>query len=171
MTKYILFCLAVMLPAASPGAEWLDGRVVAVVDGDTLSVDVPGRGYLQVRLAWADAPDRLQDHGEAARASLGALAAGQSVRLEGLGTVKGQWFATVWALAPGAPCRNAECPKTLDLGLAQIARGMAWHDRRSLGQLPQALGQYEQAEFQAKIRRTGLWAGKNPTPPWDWRGR
>lgn len=166
-----MFCLSLLLPLVATCGESQEGRVFAIVDGDTLNVDVPGKGHLQVSLAWADAPDRLQDHGEASRASLGAMAGGQTVRLEGLVSTKGQWFATVWAVAPGTPCRNADCPKTLDLGLAQITRGLAWHDRRSLGQLPQALGQYEQAEFQAKIRRIGLWAGKNPTPPWDWRGR
>jgi endonuclease YncB( thermonuclease family) len=171
MTKCILFCLSLLMPLAATCSESADGRVVAVIDGDTLTVDVSGKGHLQVRLAWADAPDRLQDHGEAARASLGAMAGGQAVRLEGLASTKGQWFATIWAVAPGAPCANANCPKTLDLGLAQITRGLAWHERRALGQSPQALGQYEQAEFQAKIRRIGLWAGKNPTPPWDWRGR
>ena len=35
----------------------------------------------------------------------------------------------------------------------------------------QSLSAAEQAEFQAKIRRRGLWAGKNPVPPWDWRPR
>ena len=26
-------------------------------------------------------------------------------------------------------------------------------------------------EFEAKVRRTGLWADRNPTPPWDWQPR
>ena len=79
--------------------------------------------------------------------------------------------ATVWVTPQEIPCRSEDCPKTLDLGHAQITRGMAWHDRRSLGQPAQAFGQYEHAEFEAKVRRIGLWAAKNPTPPWDWRPR
>ena len=105
------------------------------------------------------------------RASLNAMAAGQAVRLENLTESNGRWQATVWGASADSPCRGIDCRKTLDLGLAQLARGMAWHDRRAAGQAPQALGQYEHAEFEAKIRRIGLWAGKNPAPPWRWQGR
>ena len=157
--------------ASVAAAETLEGHVTGIVDGDTLMVDVPNRGQLRVRLAWIDAPDRLQEHGEASRSGLNALAAGQGVRVETVAEAKGLQVAVVWVKAPDAPCRDAGCPKTLDLGLAQVARGLAWHDRRPLGQSPQAKGQYEHAEFEAKIRRVGLWSGKNPTPPWDWRGR
>lgn len=166
-----VLCSCLMACALAVQAETLEGLVAGVVDGDTLMVDVPNRGQLRVRLAWIDAPDRLQEHGEASRSGLNALAAGQSVRMETVVEEKGQQVAVVWVRAPDAPCRDAGCPKTLDLGMAQVARGMAWHDRRSLGQSPQARGQYEHAEFEAKIRRVGLWRGKNPTPPWDWRGR
>ena len=171
MIRRAALAFAVALSGGVSHAETLAGNVSEVLDGDTLRMEVTGRGSLLVRLAWIDAPDRLQEHGEPSRASLNALAAGQAVRAETVGEVKGQQVAVVWARAPDAPCRDAGCPKTLDLGMAQVARGMAWHDRRSLGQSPQSLGQYEHAEFEAKIRRIGLWRGKNPTPPWDWRGR
>lgn len=171
MIKQFLFLPFLIMPLLAVCSESLDGQVAAIVDGDTLMVDIPARGQLRLRLAWIDAPDRLQEHGETSRASLSALASGQPARVELIGEAKGLWQAMVWVSSPDAPCRNAACPKTLDLGLAQIVRGMAWHDRRSLGQPPQSLGQYEQAEFQAKIHRKGLWAGKNPAPPWDWRRR
>lgn len=158
------------LCAGPAAAETLTGRVVDIIDGDTLRVDVAGRGALIVRLAWIDAPDRLQEHGEAARGSLNALAAQRPVRLETFGGAnKGTLRAMAW-VAPES-CRGDDCPTTLDLGQAQVAHGMAWHDRRMLGQPMQSFGDYEQSEFQAKIRRRGLWSAKNPVPPWDWRGR
>ena len=152
-------------------AETREGFVVSVESGDTLVIEDAARRRLQVSLAWIRAPDRLQDHGEAARSSLNAMAAGQAVRLENLTESNGRWQATVWGASADSPCRSIDCRKTLDLGLAQLTRGMAWHDRRASGQAPQALGQYEHAEFEAKIRRIGLWTGKNPVPPWHWRGR
>lgn len=169
------FALALCFAAATTAgaapelrAETVDGRVAAVVSGDTLQVDVPGRGQWRVRLAWIAAPARLQEHGEAARSSLGALAFGRPVRLENPRAVGNEWQARVWAAPPLARCGNADCPPTLDLGLAQLEAGMAWHDRRE-GRQP-ALADYQQAEFAAKISRRGLWAGKNPLPPWQWRG-
>lgn len=155
----------------SAAAEALAGHVTEVVDGDTLRVALARRGQAIVRLAWIDAPNRLQEHGEAARASLMALSLQKAVRLDVVGETQGTLRATVWVTPQEIPCRSDDCPKTLDLGHVQIARGMAWHDRRSLGQPAQAFGQYEHAEFEAKLRRIGLWAAKNPTPPWDWRPR
>lgn len=152
-------------------AETLLGRVSEVIDGDTLRVEVAGHGAVLVRLAWIDAPDRLQEHGEVARGSLNALAAQRMLRLETVGGGKGQLRARAWVAPQEGGCGGDDCPQTLDLGQAQLARGMAWHDRRLLGQPMQSFGDYEQSEFQAKVRRRGLWAAKNPTPPWDWRGR
>lgn len=168
MNRCLLLLLCLLAGIAR--AETLGGRVDAVVDGDTLRVDVPGRGQWQVRLAWVDAPARLQEHGEAARSSLGALAFGRAVLLENPQQSGSEWRAVVRVAPPGVPCGNADCPPTLDLGLAQVERGMAWHDRRSSGQPAAAQAAYQQAEFTAKIRRLGLWSGKNPLPPWEWRG-
>ncbi len=166
----MLAALALLLAAGTAPAATVDGRVSAIVSGDTLQVDIPGRGQWRVRLAWVAAPARLQAFGEAARSGLGALAAGRAVRLEDLRDAGGEWTARVWAAPPLARCGNADCPPTLDLGLAQVERGLAWHDRRQPGQPPALAADYQQAEFAAKIRRLGLWAGKNPLPPWEWRG-
>lgn len=168
-TKKLLGTLVLLLAAGMAPAETVDGYVTAIVSGDTLQVDVPGRGQWRVRLAWVAAPARLQEFGEAARSGLGALAAGRAVRLENPRAAGGEWMARVWAAPPLTRCGKADCPPTLDLGLAQIERGMAWHDPRESGP-PPAMADYRQAEFAAKIRRLGLWAGKNPLPPWEWRG-
>lgn len=167
----VLPWLAVVACSAA-SADTLNGRVVEVIDGDTVRVETPGHGAVLVRLAWIDAPDRLQPHGEAARSALNALVGQRPVRLETVGDGRGpQWRATLWATPPEIPCRSDDCPKTLDVGHALIQQGHAWHDRRRLGQAMPAFSQYEQAEFEAKLRRRGLWAEKNPQPPWDWRPR
>lgn len=163
------FLLLALTLVASAGAraEMLAGRLLAVLDGDTLTVELPTRGPTQLQLAWVDAPDREQPGGEAARASLEALSFGQAVQIDLVGEKDGRLRAVVYAVAAGASCSVPDCPQATDLGLAQLVRGMAWHDRRALGQPAQSLRQYEQAEFNAKIRRRGLWAAKNPLPPWD----
>lgn len=163
LAGFLFFGALTGLQAAS-----FEGRVAAIVSGDTLRVDVPGQGQWRVRLVGIAAPERLQEHGEAARSSLGALAAGRLVRIDNPRAAGGDWVAQVRVAPPGGRCGNAECPPTLDLGRAQLALGMAWHDRRDTAQ--PALADYQQAEFEAKIRRLGLWAGKNPQPPWEWRG-
>lgn len=170
----LLLALAVLPAAADPlspqsSPPQLAGFVVAVTDGDTLLVDIEGGGRRQFRLAWVDAPDIRQTHGEMSRASLTALAAARPAIVEPVGEGKRGVQAVIRVTPPELRCPTGDCPKTLDLGHAQLSRGMAWHDRRTLGQPAQALGKYERAEFEAKVRRIGLWADRNPAPPWDWR--
>jgi endonuclease YncB( thermonuclease family) len=59
-----------------------------------------------------------------------------------------------------------------DANEAQVAAGMAWWYRDyAREQTTQQQANYEAAEFNAKIRRLGLWADKNPVPPWEFRRR
>lgn len=47
---------------------------------------------------------------------------------------------------------------------------MAWWHRQYVSeQTTQQRAEYEQAEFNAKIRLLRLCNSKNPLPPWDWR--
>lgn len=60
----------------------------------------------------------------------------------------------------------------VDANLEQVKAGMAWHYKQYANeQSPRDREDYEIAEFNAKMRRLGLWADKNPIPPWDWRQR
>jgi len=147
--------------ACLPGtalAETISGRVSAIVDGDTLTlVDAQHRQH-QIRLAAIDAPERLQAFGEQSRSHLAALAFNQPAsaschRRDSQGR---------------AICRVTVAQR--DLGLEQIRAGMAWWYWQDSQILPISARQdYEHAEFQAKIRRFGLWNSKNPVPPWEWR--
>lgn len=110
--------------------------------------------------------------GERARQYLGALVFGKEAKVvwikhDRYGCIVGQ----VWVEAPDAPCRGkADCPKTLDVGLSRIQAGLAWWYRQYANeQAVEYRSRHEQAEFEAKIRRAGLWAEKNPTPPWERR--
>jgi len=67
-------------------------------------------------------------------------------------------------------CRATRCPKTLDAGLAQLTVGLAWWYRKySKDQSPEDAGRYEFAEQEARAKRAGLWADRQPVPPWGWR--
>ena len=62
-------------------------------------------------------------------------------------------------------------PETLDAGMAQLAAGLAWRDQGSGEEQPaEDRDRYEHAEFEAKIRRSGLWSERNPVPPRNRRG-
>ncbi|MGB7988878.1 MAG: thermonuclease family protein [Candidatus Methylophosphatis roskildensis] len=59
---------------------------------------------------------------------------------------------------------------TLDTGLAQVTRGLAWWYRNcAMEQTPEGRGRYESVQTEAKSKRMGLWNDRNPVPPWEWR--
>lgn len=154
-------------------AQTIVGRVGAIVDGDTLEIHSPQRPPLQVHLLGIAAPARLQAFGEPARTRLAALVFNREVEVIGARPdARGRVTGKVMASDPN--CNVAACPKIHDVGLMQLMSGLAWLDRRNAdagGLAPQVLDDYTAAELNAKLRRLGLWAGKNPVPPWQWHGR
>lgn len=154
-----LLLLAALGVSATPAAaENFTGRVVAVDSGDALALS-DAKGILhRLRLSGIDAPDRLQPFGGPASAALSARALNRQATAD----CRDRSFETrpVCVVRVGGE----------DLGLAQVRDGMAWWDTRHATEQSNAeRNAYSQAEFNAKVRRLGLWAAKNPTPPWDWR--
>jgi len=148
--------LLICLHTAS--ADTLNGVVTGITDGDTLTLLDEQKQQHKIRFAGIDAPEKVQPFGSKSQANLGLLAFQKQV--------------------------TAECPKRdrygrelckvfvdgKDIGLQQIADGMAWwFVKYANEQAPEDRIAYEQAESMAKLRRLGLWADTNPTPPWDWR--
>jgi len=69
-----------------------------------------------------------------------------------------------------ADCKASDCPKTLDVGMALLTLGLAWHYKQYANEQPvEERGQYSFAEEEARSKRVGLWRDNEPTPPWEWR--
>jgi endonuclease YncB( thermonuclease family) len=57
-----------------------------------------------------------------------------------------------------------------DVGLAQVAGGMAWHYRQyERDQAGEDRWRYAEAQDEARAARRGLWQDARPVPPWDFR--
>jgi len=73
-------------------------------------------------------------------------------------------------LVANPTCKISHCPRTLDVSLAQVTVGLAWHykhyQREQTGEDREL---YDQAEKDARQRKVGLWGDPEPIPPWDWR--
>lgn len=166
--QFICACLAACLSAACQ-AEVFEARVVGITDGDTITVVDTANQQFKIRLTGIDAPERGQDYGDKSKANLSAVVFGRDVEVEWAkrdryGRIVGKVIATEGS------CNNPTCPKTRDAGLYQVATGFAWWYRDyAKEQAPEDRGLYEQAEFNAKIRRFGLWSGTNPMAPWEYR--
>lgn len=130
----------------------LVGTVVAVADGDTLTVLVD-RHQVKVRLAEIDAPESHQAFGRVSRQSLADICHLRDAIVTQRDRDRyGRIVAQVTCAGVDA---NAE----------QVKRGMAWVYRRYAPE-NSPLYALEQA---ARDSHTGLWADSSPVPPWDFR--
>jgi endonuclease YncB( thermonuclease family) len=144
--------------ASAAQAELLTGKIVSITDGDTLTLLDASNQQHKIRIAGIDSPEKAQDFGQKAKSNLGALAFDQPATAECRKRDRYQREICVVKVAG------------LDVGLEQVRAGMAWWYRQYISdQSPNERADYEQAEFNAKIHRLGLWNSRNPTPPWDWR--
>jgi endonuclease YncB( thermonuclease family) len=70
------------LVCAGAAADTMSGRVVRVVDGDTLVLLVAGHEQERIRLAGIDCPERKQAFGTRAKQALTRRVAGKEVTIE-----------------------------------------------------------------------------------------
>src|SRR5688572_19620077 len=74
------WALFVLLLGALPAiAETIGGRVVAITDGDTITIVDGANRQHKIRLAGIDAPERRQPFYEASKQNLARLAHGKQV--------------------------------------------------------------------------------------------
>ncbi len=141
--------------------------MVHVSDGDTLTVLDEQDQQHKVRLAGIDAPERGQPFGKRAAAELTNLAKNKRVIVDWTKTDRyRRIIGVVWV----APADCSICKPTLDVGLALIGDGLAWHYRTyERDQTNEDRRDYRQAETGARARHAGLWTDTDPTPPWNWR--
>ncbi len=155
--------IILMITFSSPAhvhADILNGQVVMVTDGDTLTVqDDQGRKH-RIRLAGIDAPEMSQPYGFRSHNNLRSLVAGRFVMVE---YEKRDRYKRIVGkvLVDG-----------LDVCLEQVKAGMAWHYKfyqREQSQQDRRL--YTDHENDAQLNLLGLWADPEPMPPWEWRRR
>ena len=139
-------------------AKTIEGLVVGVADGDTITVLDQQKNTYKIRLQGIDAPEKKQAFGEKSKQSLHDLVHGKQVRIEydkedKYGRIVGKITLD-----------------ELDICLQQLVLGMAWHYKKY--QNEQSVADrvvYNDAELKSKSLKLGLWADETPTPPWEFR--
>lgn len=153
MRRLLLFAILCCVFPNALLAE-LSGRVVAVHDGDSLTLQAQ-RNRIRIRLDGIDAPELDQPFGKKARRSLARICAGKEATVDDRG--KDEQGRIVGSVVCAGVDANAE----------QVRHGMAWV---FLTYLPLGSPLYE-LESIARLRGLGLWRDSDPVPPWEWRKR
>ncbi len=165
-TRQKLPTVTITPPAASPGTagspasappprvqEQLIGRIVEVVDGDTIKI-ASGDTVFPLHIYGIDAPEVLQEYGTVARDILRDKVLDGEAEIQVITRRDGTRYGRVRY-------------DGRDIAAEMVRGGHAWYDR-SNARDEQSLADAEDA---ARRTKQGIWSVKNPTPPWEFRSR
>jgi endonuclease YncB( thermonuclease family) len=148
----LLTSILLALNTAVGAPASINGKVVGVHDGDTITVLTPDNSQIKVRLNGIDAPESRQPFGDASKKLLSAKVFDRSVRLAIVDTDKyGRTVADVYV-------------GTIWINEEMVATGMAWRFV-AYSKDPRLIA----AEKRAQTERLGLWKDSAPVPPWEFR--
>ena len=149
----LLIFLIALMHSLNVRAEILIGKVVAVADGDTLTLLDATQRQHKIRLAAIDAPEKYQPFGNKAKQTLAEICFGKEA--EAIIETKdryGRYVAEVY-------CEGINANESL------LSEGMAWVYIQHAKKFPH----YIDRENSARTDRAGLWADQHPIPPWEFR--
>lgn len=157
MIRY-LFVALTLFYTSQVFADILQGRVVGIADGDTITVLDASNTQYKIRLAGIDAPEKKQPFGQVSKKSLSELVYDKSVQVD--------WSKTDrYGRLVGKVLVN-----DLDANLEQVKRGLAWHySKYKKEQVFEDRLMYLHAQRDATEAKLGLWIEPNPIAPWEWR--
>ena len=145
MFSLLLTCVLMSAP------DDLVGKVVRIADGDTLTVLVD-KQQVRVRLSEIDAPEKGQDFSQRSQQALADLVFGKEVKIVAHG--KDRYGRVIGDVFVGDKLVNE----------VMVRDGWAWRFVK-YSKSPRLA----ELEREARAGRRGLWAGKNPLAPWDYR--
>lgn len=137
---------------AAEQEESTEGKVIKVIDGDSIKVKDSDGNELEVQIEGTDAPEAKQEYGKESTDALRKLVMDRDVRLTW--TKKDNFDRLLAQVFVGEEHVNAK----------MIQDGHAWHFKRyNKSEKLAAL------EEEARKEKRGLWRTENPQAPWDYR--
>jgi endonuclease YncB( thermonuclease family) len=150
--------IVVMLHCGYASADMLQGKVIGIGDGDTVTVLDSDNQQWKIRLMGIDAPEKKQAFGTKSKESLSVLIYGKQVSVEYY--KRDRDGRTIGKITVDG----------VDANLEQIRAGFAWHYKKyAKEQSAEDRSAYADAEEQARATKKGLWTDPSPVPPWEWR--
>lgn len=149
--KYIITLFAILFSGSQYAAE-MQGKVIRVLDGDTIEV-LQDKTPVRIRLANIDAPEKKQAYGHWSTNQLKGLIAAQPVTVsytqtDRYGRIIGRVFTT----------------NGIEANRFMVKSGAAWvYERYNTDKALPAL------QREAQKQKHGLWADSQPVAPWEWR--
>lgn len=153
MKSVIIYLISFLLSFSAYSQHILSGKVIAVADGDTFTMLTGGNTQVKIRLHGIDCPEKKQDFGNVAKQYTSAQVFGKTVQAKVLKQDRYKRSIAIVML-----------PNGKNLNHELLKAGMAWHYKQY-----DKSGEFDLLEKQARAIKTGLWKGKNPIAPWEFR--
>lgn len=136
----------------------IEGKVVGVHDGDTVTVLDQDNKKFTIRLQGIDAPELKQEFGAASQKNLSGMVLGKQVKI--FWNKVDKYRRTVGTIMLDGR----------DINIEQVRAGVAWHYKKYEDeQSPADRVTYAAAEQSARSAKLGLWNATNVVAPSDWR--
>lgn len=152
MQKILLIFLILITSIFSGTPEIISGKVVGVIDGDTIKVITLQKDLFKIRLAEIDAPEKKQAYGKKAKWYLSDLIYGKFVTVRI--TTKdhyGRYIGTVYL-------------GNENINFKMVQNGYAWVYKRYM-KTSSLIGW----ENVARANKLGLWKDNYAIAPWEFR--
>lgn len=142
---------AILLFSTPTLAETIGGKVVNVIDGDTIVVRQTGVDY-RIRMLGIDAPEYHQPYGKDSRRALDRQIGGKWVKVRYKTQDRyGRYLGTVYY-------------HNNNINLDMLRDGQAWVYPRYRNDR-----EFMSREEQARRQKLGLWRNPDPQSPWAYR--
>jgi micrococcal nuclease len=130
----------------------ITGKVISVIDGNTLEILSSANETHKVMLAGIDSPELQQEFGDKARKFLEKITLDKNVTVKMVG--KDRW---------GNYLAEVVVEGKFDPRVELLKEGLAWTAERN------PLPELEVYRTKAQEKGKGLWKQNDPTPPWIYR--
>lgn len=148
----VLFLVVLHAPSVAATDFPFTGKVVAVLDGDTIEVLHQGKAE-RIRLRGVDCPEKKQPFGQKAKQFTSMLVFGKTVTV--VPSEKGRYGRTIG---------DVFLPTGANLSYELVRAGLAWWYQQYSDDVVLAA-----LELEAQLARRGLWIDPHPIPPWEYR--
>jgi endonuclease YncB( thermonuclease family) len=136
----------------------LEGKVIRVHDGDTVTLLSSDGKKTNIRLQGIDAPELKQKYGAESQKNLERMVMNKQVTI--VWTKQDKYRRTVGTIML----------EGRDVNIEQVKAGLAWHFKKyEEEQDPADRVTYSKAEEEARKAKLGLWQDPNPQQPGDYR--
>lgn len=152
----VIFAAVLFLTAAGYSQSTLSGRVVQVLDGRTVIIEI-STGKLLAELQYVEVPEPEQPLYKTVREHLAKLVLDKDVTFRSAGFAPGKTFGQLFV-------------NSTDVAVQLLRDGAAWHiSPEKSGQNASDSDAYEYHQTQARLENRGVWGVKDMKPAWEFR--